>query len=132
MYDAGKIIPGLIIFLIIITFPLWYSLGQSAPVLGYQVETPEIEQLEEKKCVESVSYMRASHMRLLDDWRNEVVRNSRRTYINTAGKTCEISLEETCFGCHTNKANFCDTCHSSLNVEPDCWNCHSDPKESQL
>ena len=32
MYDAGKIIVGLVIFLVLVTSPLWYNAISSAPV----------------------------------------------------------------------------------------------------
>ncbi|MBF0529822.1 MAG: cytochrome C, partial [Deltaproteobacteria bacterium] len=31
MYDAGKIITGLIIGLAFLTFPIWYNLGSAMP-----------------------------------------------------------------------------------------------------
>ena len=31
MYDENKIIPIIIVFVILVTFPLWYNLGKAAP-----------------------------------------------------------------------------------------------------
>ena len=31
MYDKGKIVVGLCIFVILVTFPIWYNLGKAAP-----------------------------------------------------------------------------------------------------
>ena len=33
-----------------------------------------------------------------------------------------------CMSCHSNKDAFCDRCHGYLAVEPQCWNCHVEPK----
>ncbi len=54
MYDAGKIFTGGIIFLILLTFPIWYvaATGKS----GY-VPQPEVVS-EEKQCIEPTEYMR--------------------------------------------------------------------------
>ena len=38
-----------------------------------------------------------------------------------------MSLTNTCLGCHSNKAQFCDQCHNYLEVTPYCWDCHVDP-----
>jgi hypothetical protein len=75
-------------------------------------------------------YMRAEHMQLLDLWRHSVVRNGKRVFVNTSGKEFNMSLSNTCLDCHSNKADFCDRCHTYASVEPYCWDCHIDnPKE---
>jgi hypothetical protein len=30
--------------------------------------------------------------------------------------------------CHSNKKEFCDTCHDYSSVTPYCWSCHIEPK----
>ncbi len=127
MYDAGKIITGLIIFLCLITFPSWYNV-----VGGKAAYTPEPKIVtEEKQCVEPTQYMRTSHMQLLDDWRNAVVREGNRVYVATDGKKYNMSLSNTCLNCHSNKAEFCDQCHNYVEVTPTCWNCHVIPEENK-
>ena len=121
MYDAGKIIPGLIVFLGLMTFPLWYNAG--AAYKAPELEKPAAEKGEE--CVEPVEWMKAEHMQLLDQWREEVVRNARRTYVNSKGQTYEMSLTNTCLDCHSNKDKFCDTCHDYTSTRPYCWDCHN-------
>ncbi len=37
MYDSGKIITGLIVFVLLITFPIWYNHGDAGEVLGIEV-----------------------------------------------------------------------------------------------
>ncbi len=71
MYDAGKIITGLVIFVAVVTFPIWGSLGGSA-------EGPKPEVKESGRCIESATYMRANHMQMLNEWRNSVVRDNER------------------------------------------------------
>jgi len=125
MYDAGKIIAGIIIFLGIVTFPLWYNglSGKSTTVPDLKIVTKE------KQCVEATPYMKASHMKLLDQWRNKVVRENARLYRGVSGKTYTISLSNTCLECHSNKDEFCDKCHNYVGVTPTCWNCHVIPEE---
>ncbi|MFC1970992.1 sulfate reduction electron transfer complex DsrMKJOP subunit DsrJ [Chloroflexota bacterium] len=123
MYDASKIIPGLVIFVILLTSPIWYSAASGR--ISY-VSEPEIV-TEEKQCVESAQYMRENHMDMLDEWRQLVVREGEHTYIPGDGKEYEISLTDTCMTCHSNKEEFCDRCHDYTGVEPDCWDCHNAP-----
>lgn len=124
MYDANKIIPGLIIFFCLISFPIWYSV-----VSGKIAYTPEPEIItEEKQCIEATQYMRDKHVDLLNDWRESVVREGTRTYVASDGKEYNISLTGTCMDCHSNKAEFCDQCHNYVGVKPNCWDCHIEPE----
>ena len=43
IYNANKIIPGLIIFLGLITFPMWYAMGKAAPPPEIKIDTPVIQ-----------------------------------------------------------------------------------------
>jgi hypothetical protein len=72
--------------------------------------------------------MRATHMEMLDEWRDRVVREGERMYQASDGKSYEMSLTHTCLECHSNKAEFCDACHNYTAVTPYCWDCHIDPK----
>ncbi len=121
MYDAEKIIPGLIVFLIIVFFPYYYTMGRMVPA------PKPVKPTKYKKCVEPLSYMRAAHMDLLNDWRNEVVRHEKRVYLSSTGKEWNMSLQNECLKCHTSKKKFCDRCHNYLGVRPYCWDCHFDP-----
>jgi hypothetical protein len=129
MYDKGKIITGIIIFLIVATFPFWYNLGKAAPQPDPKTDTPAIKNLIKKECVEPKAFMKTYHMQLLDKWRDTVVRDGDRVYMNTNGIRYEMSLQNTCMKCHSNKAKFCDQCHNYLRVIPYCWTCHIEPKE---
>ncbi len=125
MYDAKKIIPGLIIFLALITFPFWYT-----NIFGNTGGAPEIERpIDETECVQSKEYMRSWHMDLLNNWRDEVVRNGDRVFITKhVGEMKEFdkSLTNTCLRCHKDREQFCKKCHDYVGVVPYCWKCHSD------
>ena len=64
--------------------------------------------------------------RLLDLWRDTVVRDANRMYTNEKGKTFNMSLSNTCLDCHSNKKEFCDRCHDYASARPYCWDCHID------
>ena len=124
MFDAAKIILGLVIFFCLLTSPIWYSM-----VSGKAGYVPELEIVtEEKQCIEETQYMRDKHMDLLNDWRESVVRQGNRTYIAGDGREYNISLTGTCMDCHSNKVEFCDRCHTYVEVRPDCWDCHISPE----
>ena len=129
IYDREKVIAGLVIFLIIVLFPFWYNLGKAAPA-------PELKLSEKAKaakaCVRPTDFMRAQHMQVLGDWRTAVVREGKRTFINSSGKHFDMSLSNTCLDCHSEKTEFCDRCHNYAAVTPYCWDCHIDnPKETK-
>jgi [DsrC]-trisulfide reductase subunit J len=128
MNDKKLIVTGLVIFFIIVLFPFWYNRGKAVP-------PPELKLTEKakaaKECVRSTDYMRSDHMKLLDLWRESVVREDDRIYTNPKGKQFVMSLSNTCLDCHSNKAEFCDKCHTYASVRPYCWDCHIDkPKEN--
>jgi len=129
LYDRWKILTGIVIFLIAVTFPIWYGKAKSVPPPDLKLDTPAIQALKEKLCVEQAPTMRANHMRLLISWRESVVRDGNRTYRASDGKVYTISLAGTCLECHSNKAEFCDRCHDYAGAKPNCWNCHIMPEE---
>jgi hypothetical protein len=127
MYDAGKIITGLVIFVGIVTYPIWGSLGGS-------VNMPEPEIKKSGTCVESAEYMRANHMQILNEWRDNVVRENDRFYVSHQygtkfDKSLSSAGKTSCTSCHSNKEEFCDSCHDYVAVTPYCWECHIEPKE---
>lgn len=126
MYDAGKIIVGLVIFVVLATSPLWINaltdVGPEAPELVYPTNGSQ-------ECVEATDFMIANHMDLLNEWREDVVRTGARDYVSSLnGKVYDMSLSRTCMDCHSNKAEFCDACHTYMAVSPYCWDCHVEPK----
>ena len=126
IYDKGKVVFGLIIFGALITFPFWYNLGKAAPA-PERVLTEKAKAA--KECVRSKDYMTTEHMQLLDIWRDTVSRDGKRTYVNSKGKSYNMSLTKTCLDCHSNKTEFCDRCHTYASVDPFCWDCHIDNPE---
>jgi hypothetical protein len=125
MYDKGKIITGVVIGLLLLTFPLTYLAASGD---GGYVPEPVLPAAEDR-CIEDARWMRDNHMQLLDEWRNTVVRGGDRAHIASDGTEYFIGLTDTCLGCHTEKDQFCDTCHSYTGTQPKCWDCHVEGEE---
>jgi hypothetical protein len=127
MYDTGKILTGLVIFIGLVTAPFWFGMGSSD-----EAPKPTVLTAKGDKCIESAAFMRANHMQILDTWRDDVVRNNDRIHksVEHDGLTFDKSLSNTCMDCHSNKAEFCDSCHEYSSVRPYCWECHVEPKET--
>jgi len=124
MYDGKYIIPGLLVFLLLMVSPILFNMGNAGPV-------PKLEKPKGvTKCVESAQYMRTSHMKVLDDWRDEVLRDGNRAPIEVEGVKYDKSLMNACMKCHSEKKKFCDECHTYTSVKPYCWDCHYVPKET--
>jgi hypothetical protein len=129
MYDTGKIIVGLVIFVVLVTSPLWFNALSANPVDAPELVMPTNGSTQ---CVEETAYMRESHMDLLNQWRDQVVREGVRTHVSVLdGQSYDMSLSRTCMDCHSNKADFCDRCHTYMAVSPYCWDCHVEPQEVQ-
>ncbi|MCE5241958.1 MAG: sulfate reduction electron transfer complex DsrMKJOP subunit DsrJ [Syntrophobacteraceae bacterium] len=135
IYNGNRIIPGLIIFLALVTFPLWYNMGKAAPPPQPKIDTIAIQRMAQKQCIMPKEEMRTGHMQLLNDWRTSVVRDGQRVYVAADGKKYEMSLQNECMKCHSNKSQFCDQCHTyaglSTGSTPYCWTCHVAPKENK-
>jgi len=126
MYNKGTIIPGLIIFVLFVTFPIWFNGFTTAGDLP----KPELPPGGEKHCVESAEYMRANHMQLLNEWRDNVLRDADREILEIDGKKYPKGLQMACMKCHSKKEKFCDSCHTYAAVEPYCWDCHLTPDQA--
>jgi hypothetical protein len=126
MRDRGVIFAGLLVFLTLITFPVWYNFGAGMTPRVPALKLP----VQERECVAPISYMKTSHMTLLTDWRDSVVRRNVRTYEAYNGRIYAISLSGTCLQqCLSDMAGFCDRCHKYNGVGgPYCWDCHLDPQ----
>ena len=136
LYDGGKILIGLMVFVGIATFPFYYNIGKVNAKPELKTDTPAIQAWEKqygkKECVESKEYMRSEHMQLLNNWRDSVVRDMNRQYISmTSGKKFNMSLQNGCLECHSNKKEFCDQCHNYMAVKPYCFDCHIQPMEKE-
>lgn len=125
MYNKKTVIPGLAIFVILVTFPVWFNGLSAGPV-----PKPELPPGGEKECVAPASEMRDNHMKLLNTWRDDVLRDGGREYVTVGGKEYGKGLQMACMECHTNKEKFCDSCHEYASVKPFCWDCHLTPVEA--
>ena len=130
MYDKGKIVIGIVIFVLLFTSPFWYSSlpGKSSAAPEREL-TPKAKQA--KQCVEPKQFMVESHMQMLNQWRDGAIREGNRVYVASDGKEYVVSLQNTCMECHSNKTKFCDQCHNYAGVTPYCWQCHIEPKEKK-
>jgi len=126
MYDSGKVLTGLVIFVVIICFPLWFNVVNGKE----RYPNPQMPK-EVKRCVKPTDFMRKSHMQLLNQWRDEVVRYGQREFQVVDGKKYEKSLQNGCLHCHESREKFCTSCHIYAAVKPYCFDCHFhvDPKE---
>ena len=125
MHDAGKVLSGLVVFLAIVASPMWYQAlkGEPGGPPDLKVES------ESPVCVATTAYMRSLHMDLLNDWRDEAVRDGDRIYVGLEGVEYEKSIGGTCLGsCHANQGEFCDRCHDYVGAEVYCWDCHAEQK----
>jgi hypothetical protein len=112
---------GVAAFVAIVTLPVWYNAA-----LGTPAAMPAIAKPAGAPCVLPKEEMRRSHMTLLVDWRERVVRDGARTFVSADGRTREMSLTGTCLACHGARADSCDRCHATAGVQPTCFGCHLD------
>lgn len=120
MYDAGKIIPGLVVFVAIAALPFWWGMATGAETRAPEIQKPA----NADRCLEDASVMRREHMQILATWRDDVVRDAQRVHVTSDGRRFRKSLTGTCLQCHTDKQASCDRCHDYLDVQPHCWDCH--------
>ncbi len=121
MNEKPLIFAGLAVFLLTFSYPFWHSIEDEAvPQIAMQTKG--------EQCVAPVEYMRNNHMKLLEKWRDSVVRDGDRFHIMPDGSKVEKSLTKTCLDCHVSKEKFCEECHSFASVKPYCWECHVVPK----
>jgi hypothetical protein len=131
MPDKGKIIYLLVIFIAIAAFPFFYN-GITTPVNAkVKLNTTAIDNMTVKQCIVPKEEMRRDHMKILNRWRDDVVRDSSRDFGKIDGVMYEKSLQRTCMHCHSNKSEFCDRCHAYASVDIYCWDCHLAPKENK-
>ncbi|MGA3128902.1 MAG: sulfate reduction electron transfer complex DsrMKJOP subunit DsrJ [Candidatus Korobacteraceae bacterium] len=124
MRERIVIVVGVAIFLVLFTYPLWHAAVASTQAKPPQLQLPA----DARECVAPIPYMRAEHMQLLINWRENVVRRGVRQVHAANGKVYDASLTRTCLGCHS-RSEFCDKCHSYSGVSaPTCWQCHNEPK----
>jgi hypothetical protein len=87
MSDRSKILIGLAVFVILITFPFW---GRLLSAEGAAAARPELVYPDPAKgpsCVEDTPYMTSNHMDLLNRWRDDLVRDGITEWVSSSGKT---------------------------------------------
>jgi len=94
-----------------------------------KIAAPAAAAVDSSACIGSKEYMRANHMRVLNEWRHSSVRDGNRVHVAPDGRKIEKSLN-TCLNCHSGNRMFCFNCHMYANVKPNCWNCHISPMEA--
>jgi hypothetical protein len=124
MYNKRTIIPGLIIFVLILTAPIWYNRLNAGAMP--KVELPK----GYKQCVLPLQEIRDKHMQLLLRWRDEVIRKDERQPITVDGQVFGKGLQLACLKCHPSQQNFCEKCHTYADVKPYCWECHFFPSQA--
>ncbi len=129
MNDRNIILTVLGAFVVVVLFPFWWKI-----MALDKGDPPKLEDPKGTSCVLETSFMRESHMDLLNQWRDEVVRDGERFFTAADGYTLpagkqqeEKSLSLTCLDCHS-KAQFCDRCHDYSAITPNCWSCHVIPE----
>lgn len=131
MSAKGKVALFVIVFCLIAILPFAANAtsasAQSNDGPDISLDTPTINAMSDKQCIEDTDWMASNHMKLLDQWRTDVVRDGNTQYVSSSGKVYEKSLDDTCLSCHSNKEEFCDSCHEYEQVDPYCWDCH-DPE----
>ncbi len=125
MFDSGKILTGIAVFLIVVTFPIWYTAARGGAE-GFDEST--LDKPTNERCVLEKDLMRTKHMEILDDWRDSVVRHGmREVEVEGLEGSVTMSLTEGCLSCHKSYENFCQKCHDYADVTPYCWDCHIIP-----
>ncbi|MDA8155894.1 MAG: sulfate reduction electron transfer complex DsrMKJOP subunit DsrJ [Actinomycetota bacterium] len=129
MYNGGKIILGLAIFVGLIAIPFIKGATGGTAQPNPSTDTPAIQKLAVKQCIEPTTYMKANHMEILHKWMDAVTSGATNTTFTspTTGQAYPMALD-TCFGCHSNKKQFCDRCHNYMAVKLPCFQCHQDPE----
>ncbi len=125
MSDKRSVFVGLAIAIVVLTFPIWYAIA-----VGNHEPRPELVLPEGGQCVRDTEWMRANHMDLLNQWRDEVVRDGDTGTIEVNGQQVQKSLSKGCMSCHVDRDNFCVKCHSYADVHPACWDCHVEPERA--
>jgi hypothetical protein len=133
MQDFGKIIIGIIVFLVLLSIPVIVT--QASGNADYDPESKlaeSLESIEANSCINSNSaeYMRVHHSDLLYDYRTWAVRDDASGdtgdvyWTDEDGNKQLFSLNGTCLGCHTDRDAFCNVCHDYTAIQPNCWDCH--------
>jgi len=127
MSDRGKILIGLAVFVILVTFPFWGRLAAAGEAHPGRAELVYPDPSRATECLEDTPFMTANHMDLLNQWRDDLVRDGITEWVSSSGQRYYPSLTKTCLDCHDQRDDFCTRCHDYANVTPTCWECHTTP-----
>ncbi len=118
MRDAGRIVGGFVIVLVVSAGPLWVGSARGVKTVALAKAAGG------DRCLQPREEMRKNHPALLASWRERVVRLGERVDQSEDGVDVRISLTGTCLGCHGKASEFCDKCHAQAAVSLSCWQCH--------
>ena len=98
MQKKTNIVVGILVFLLVMSAPIWMNFGKDAAASNVEVslDTPTINALDEKKCIYDTEYMRENHMEILHQWKVQVVRDDNRVMVTPDGREFDMSLQNTC------------------------------------
>jgi len=115
--DAWKVAIGIVVFLGFFTFPIWYNLAVADPLESDLPVRPDTQ-----NCILTQSE-KLIHMQILDQWRDEVVRDGQRFRPDVHGALENRSFTKTCLssGCHQ---HYEDVPRPDGSTVPACWRCH--------
>ena len=127
MQKKTNIVVGILVFVRVMTAPIWMNFGKDSgnSAVDVSLDTPTINALDEKQCIYDTEYMRENHMEILHQWKVQVVRDGNRVMVTPDGREFEMSLQNTCLDCHSNYDEFCEKCHNANGIDPNCWTCHT-------
>lgn len=127
MNKSKYVAAGLIVFVLLFTFPVLMNLGKSTaktqpPALVQDAKA--LQELADKLGVKDIDEFRAKHKQILSEWKDAAVRDGKRVYVTKDGREIPISLENV-----ASNPLLCSTCHDYVGIEkPNCWTCHVEPK----
>lgn len=58
MRNKTNIVVGVLVFLLVMTSPIWLNFGKSASATEVSLDTPTINAMDDKKCIYDTEYMR--------------------------------------------------------------------------
>ena len=118
---------GLILFVLLFTFPVLMNLGKSVaktqPPAMLQ-DQKAMQELADKLGVKNIDEFRERHKQVLAEWKDIVVRDGKRVYVTKDGREIPISLQNL-----ASQPQYCSDCQDYAGIEiPNCWTCHVEPK----
>lgn len=118
---------GLILFVLLFTFPVLMNLGKSVTSTqppSLLQDQKAMQELADKLGVKNIDEFRERHKQVLAEWKDSVVRDGKRIYVTKDGREIPISLQNL-----ASQPQYCNACHDYVGIEkPNCWTCHVEPK----